>query len=72
MKFTMKLISQIIKTFQEFQKNCISIIMVFKSVVLTLVLTDSKFTIEALFEVARESWREWDLNPRPLNSVPTL
>ena len=72
MKFTMKLISQIIKTFQWFQKNCISIIMVFKSVVLTLVLTDSKFTIEALFEVARESWREWDLNPRPLNSVPTL
>ena len=46
--------------------------MVFKSVVLTLVLTDSKFTIEALFEVARESWREWDLNSRPLNSVPTL
>ena len=46
--------------------------MVFKSVVLTLVLTDSKFTIEALFEVARESWCEWDLNPRPLNSVPTL
>ena len=72
MKFTVKLISQIIKTFQGFQKNCISIIMVFKSVVLTLVLTDSKFTIEALFEVARESWREWDLNPRPLNSVPTL
>ena len=24
------------------------------------------------FEVAIESWPEWDLNPRPLNSVQTL
>ena len=24
---------------------------------------------EGLFEVAIESWPEWDLNPRPLNSV---
>ena len=23
-------------------------------------------------EVAIESWPEWDLNPRPLNSVQTL
>ena len=23
-------------------------------------------------EVAIESWREWDSNPRPLNSVQTL
>ena len=30
------------------------------------------FTTEGLFEVARESWPEWDLNPRPLNSVQTL
>ena len=30
------------------------------------------FTTEALFEVAIESWPEWDLNPRPLNSVQTL
>ena len=30
------------------------------------------FTTEGLFEVAIESWAEWDLNPRPLNSVPTL
>ena len=29
------------------------------------------FTTEGLFEVAIESWREWDLNPRPLNSVLT-
>ena len=27
------------------------------------------FTIEVLFEVAIEGWPEWDLNPRPLNSV---
>ena len=27
------------------------------------------FTTEGLFEVAMESWPEWDLNPRPLNSV---
>ena len=27
------------------------------------------FTTEGLFEVAIESWPEWDLNPRPLNSV---
>ena len=27
---------------------------------------------EGFFEVAIESWPEWDLNPRPLNSVQTL
>ena len=27
------------------------------------------FTTEGFFEVAIESWPEWDLNPRPLNSV---
>ena len=26
------------------------------------------FTIAGLFEVAIESWPEWDLNPRPLHS----
>ena len=30
------------------------------------------FTTEGLFEVAIESWPEWDLNPRPLNSVQML
>ena len=30
------------------------------------------FTTEALFASAIESWPEWDLNPRPLNSVQTL
>ena len=30
------------------------------------------FTTEGLFEVAIESWPEWDLNPRPLNSVQAL
>ena len=30
------------------------------------------FTTEEFFEVAIESWPEWDLNPRPLNSVQTL
>ena len=30
------------------------------------------FTTEGLLEVAIESWPEWDLNPRPLNSVQTL
>ena len=30
------------------------------------------FTTERFFEVAIESWTEWDLNPRPLNSVQTL
>ena len=29
-------------------------------------------TTEGFFEVAIESWPEWDLNPRPLNSVQTL
>ena len=29
------------------------------------------FTAEGFFEVAIESWPEWDLNPRPLNSVQT-
>ena len=27
------------------------------------------FTTEELLDLAIESWREWDLNPRPLNSV---
>ena len=27
---------------------------------------------ERFFEVALESWPEWDLNPRPLNSAQTL
>ena len=30
------------------------------------------FIIEGFFEVAIESWPEWDLNPRPLNSVQRL
>ena len=30
------------------------------------------FTAEVFFEVALESWPEWDLNPRTLNSVQTL
>ena len=27
------------------------------------------FITEGFFEVAIEGWPEWDLNPRPLNSV---
>ena len=30
------------------------------------------FPTEGLFEVAIESWLEWDLNPQPLNSFQTL
>ena len=30
------------------------------------------FTSEGLFEVAVESWPEWDLNPQQLNSIETL
>ena len=30
------------------------------------------FTAEGFLEVAIESWLEWDLNQRPLNSVQTL
>ena len=30
------------------------------------------FTTEGFLEVAIESRPEWDLNPRPLNSVQTL
>ena len=30
------------------------------------------FTTEGLFEVDIESWPEWDLKPRPVNSVQTL
>ena len=29
-------------------------------------------TTDGLFEVAIESWPEWDLNPRPLYSVQAL
>ena len=30
------------------------------------------FTTEGCFEVATESWPEWDLNSRPLNSAQML
>ena len=30
------------------------------------------FTTEGFFEVAIESWSEWDLNPLPLNSIQML
>ena len=30
------------------------------------------YTTEGFLVVAIESWHEWDLNPRPLNSVQTL
>ena len=30
------------------------------------------FTTEGFFEVAIESWPEWNLNPQPLNSVQML
>ena len=30
------------------------------------------FSTEGLFEVAMESWPEWDLNPRSMNSVQAL
>ena len=29
-------------------------------------------TSEVFLEVVIESWPEWDLNPRPLNSIQTL
>ena len=35
-------------------------------------LQSKVFTAEGLFEVTTECWPEWDLNPRPLNSVQTL
>ena len=30
------------------------------------------FTTDGFFKVAIETWLEWGLNPRPLNSVHTL
>ena len=30
------------------------------------------YMVLGFFEVATEKWPEWDLNPRPLNSVQTL
>ena len=30
------------------------------------------YTTERFLEVAIESWPEWDLNPRPLNSILML
>ena len=30
------------------------------------------FTTEGLFKVTIESWPEWDLNPRPMNSILTV
>ena len=32
----------------------------------------SIYTTDRFFEVATESWPEWDLYPQPLNSVQTL
>ena len=34
--------------------------------------THMLFTTEGFFEVAIESWPEWDLNPQPMNSDQTL
>ena len=36
-----------------------------------IYITDG-FITDGFFEVAIESWSEWDLNPQPLNSVQTL
>ena len=41
----------------------------FVSIYLSIYLS-MVFATEAFFEV--ESWPDWDLNPRPLNSVQTL
>ena len=30
------------------------------------------FTTEGFFEIAIQIWPEWDLNPRPVNSLQTL
>ena len=30
------------------------------------------FTTERFIEVAIENWRDWDLNPRPMNSIQTI
>ena len=30
------------------------------------------FTTEGFFEAAIECWADWNLNPRPLNSVQAL
>ena len=48
-------------------------IFIFVSVSLSIyVYTYMVFTTEGLFEIAIESWPEWNLNPQPLNSVQTL
>ena len=39
---------------------------------LTPILKTVVFTTKGFLEVTIESWPEWDLNPRPLNSVQTL
>ena len=45
----------------------------FLSIYLSIYLfTHIYFTTEGFVEVAIESWLEWDLNPRPMNSVQTL
>ena len=30
------------------------------------------YTAEGFFEVATESWPQWNLNPQPLNCIQTL
>ena len=30
------------------------------------------FTTDGFFEEAIESWPDWDLNPRPMNSIQML
>ena len=35
-------------------------------------MTHMVFTTEGFFQVAIEDWPEWDLKPRPLNSIQTL
>ena len=38
----------------------------------TYIYIYRRIYVDGFFEVAIESWPEWDLNPLPLNSVQTL
>ena len=41
-------------------------------IIFILIYIYMTFTTDGFFEVTKESWPEWDLNPQALNSVKTL
>ena len=59
--------------YSYFTKMCFLLYFIYINIIYKYIyILYMVFTTEGFFEVAIESWPEWDLNPRPLNSVQTF